>query len=129
MFSFSKWLQKVPIREEYTSLRKTYEWTIKVTIHFIEEAVLNAFILYNKQFPGKMPFMNYKMEVIEKSLQRASATDETNIDLKIGRYFLQLIPPTETKSNPQKRCVVCLQHGRRKESRYQCKHCPSHHGF
>ena len=49
----------------FTSIRKTYKWTIKVVIHFIEEAVLNAFILYNKQFPGKMRFMNYKMEVIE----------------------------------------------------------------
>lgn len=52
-----------------TSVRKTYKWTIKVVIYFMEEAVLNTFILYNKQFPGKMRFMNYKMEVTEKSLQ------------------------------------------------------------
>ena len=52
--------------------------------NFTEEAVLNVFILYNKQFPGKMCFMNYKMEVIEKSLQHASVTDETNTDPKIG---------------------------------------------
>ena len=50
---------------------------------------------YNKQFPGKMCFMNYKMEIIEKSLQRASATDETNTDPKIGQHFLLLIPTTE----------------------------------
>lgn len=37
----------------YASARITYKWIIKVVIHFIEEAVLNAFILYNKQFPGK----------------------------------------------------------------------------
>ena len=66
--------------DNYASVRKTYKWTIKVVIHFIEEAVLNAYILYNKQFPGKMCFMNYKMEVIGKSLQRASVTDETNTD-------------------------------------------------
>ena len=42
----------------YTSTRKTYKWTIKVVIHFIEEPVLNTFILYSKQFPGKMRFMN-----------------------------------------------------------------------
>ena len=29
----------------YTSVRKTYQWTIKVVIHFIDEARLNAFIL------------------------------------------------------------------------------------
>ena len=37
----------------YMSVRKTYKWTIKVVIHFIEEAVLNTFILYNKQFSEK----------------------------------------------------------------------------
>ena len=29
----------------YTSVHKTYQWTIKVVIHFIDEAGLNAFIL------------------------------------------------------------------------------------
>ena len=85
----------------YTGVRKTYKWTIKVLIHFIDEAVLNAFILYNKQFAGKMRFMNYKIEVIEKSLQRASATDETNTNPKIGRHFLQLITPTEKRLTPR----------------------------
>ena len=85
----------------YASVRKTCKWTIKLVIGFIEEAVSNAFILYNKQFPGKMRFMNYKMEVIENFLQRVSATDETNTNPKIGRHFLQLIPPTEKSSTPQ----------------------------
>ena len=67
-----------------TSVRKTYKWTIKVVIYFMEEAVLNTFILYNKQFPGKMRFMNYKVEITEKSLQRASVTDESNTNPRIG---------------------------------------------
>ena len=79
----------------YTSVRKTYKWKIKIVIYFIEEAVLNAFILYKKQFPGKMHFMNYKMEVTKKALQHASATDKTNTDPKIDCHFLQLIPQTE----------------------------------
>ena len=33
------------------------------------------------------------MEVIKKSLKRASAKDETNTNPKIGQHFLQLIPP------------------------------------
>ena len=74
---------------------------MKGVIHFIEEAVLNTSILYNKQFPGKICFMNYKMEVIEKSLQCAIVTDETNTDPKISRQFLQLIPPTEKSLTPR----------------------------
>ena len=84
----------------YTSVRKTYKWTMKVVFHFVEEAVLNAFILYSKQSLGEMRFMNNQMEVIKKSLQRASATDERNTDPEIGRHFLQLIPLTEKKTNP-----------------------------
>lgn len=53
----------------------------------MEEAVLNTFILYNKQFPGKMRFMNYKVEVTEKSLQRASVTDESNTNPRTGWHF------------------------------------------
>ena len=39
--------------------------------------------------------MNYKMEVIEKSHQRASVTDETNTNLKTGRHLLLFIPSDE----------------------------------
>ena len=81
----------------YKGACKTYKWKIKVVIHFIEEAVLKPFILYKKQFPGIMHFMNYKMEIIKKALQRASTTDETNTHPKIGHHFLQLIPLTKKK--------------------------------
>ena len=37
----------------YSSCRKTLKWTTKVVIHMIEEAMLNAFILYDKRTPGK----------------------------------------------------------------------------
>ena len=37
----------------YSSCRKTLKWTTKVVIHMIEEAMLNAFILYDKSTPGK----------------------------------------------------------------------------
>ena len=32
----------------HTSVRKSLKWTTKVALHFIEEAILNAFILFNK---------------------------------------------------------------------------------
>ena len=36
-----------------SSCRKILKWTTKVVIHMIEEAMLNAFILYNKTLLGK----------------------------------------------------------------------------
>ena len=44
----------------------------------------------------------------------------------VGRQFLELVPLTDKKEKPQKRCVVCTKEKKRKESRYQCKTCSNH---
>ena len=44
----------------------------------------------------------------------------------IGKHYLELIPATDKKNNPQKRCVECTKVGKHKESRYQCKDCQNH---
>lgn len=106
----------------YSSVRKTLKWTTKVAIHFMEEAVLNSFIIYNK-FKGNQRFMQFKLTLIRMLLDVATH-DSTMFSIPtIGRHFLQLIPPTKKKQNPQKRCIVCTKAGKRKESRYQCKNC------
>ena len=40
-----------------------------------------------------------------------------------------LLPPTQRKSKPAKRCRVCYSRGKRKESRYYCPLCPSQPGL
>ena len=52
-------------------VQKTYKWTVKVVIHFIEEAVLNSFIFYDKVNPGKIRFMQCKLDIVEKTINRA----------------------------------------------------------
>ena len=49
-----------------TCVRKSFKWTVKVAMHYVEEAVLNSFILYDKINLNKMRFMNFKLDVIEK---------------------------------------------------------------
>lgn len=39
------------------------------------------------------------------------------------RHFLKLIPASEKKIHPTKRCIVCHKHKQRKESRYICGQC------
>ena len=41
----------------------------------------------------------------------------------VGRHFLELVPPTNKKEKPQKRCVVFTKEKKRKKSRCQCKTC------
>ena len=57
----------------YSSVRKTLKWTLKVVFHFIEETVLNSFSLHDKVNPGKLRFMHYKLDVIEKTINRAKS--------------------------------------------------------
>ena len=115
----------------YSCVRKTSKWTLKVVMHFIEEAVLNAYVLYDKINLGKCRFTNYKMDIIEATINKARITEDPTIFIMptVGRYFMELIPPTETKAKPQKRCVICTIKEKRKESRYQCKNCPTHPGL
>ena len=68
---------------------------------------------------------HYKLDVIEKTINRAKSIaipKEYHTPI-IGRHFLELIPPTAKKSNPQKKCVECTRKKVRKETRYQCKNC------
>ena len=93
----------------YTCIRKSCKWTVKVAIHFVEEAVLNSFVLYDKINPNKMRFMNYKLDVIEKVISGVNRQNAPNILLHpaIGRHFLELIHQSEKKEKPQKRCQIC----------------------
>ena len=115
----------------YTCARKTFKWTVEVVMHFIEEAVLNAFILFDKTKLGKARFMNFKMELIETTITRAKLDSLKDLyeHPLIDRHFLELVPPTEKKKNPRKRCIECTKKGMLKESLYQCKNCPNHPGL
>ena len=102
------------------------KWTTKVAFHFIEEAILNAFVLFNKANPGNIRFMHFKLNIIKSIISR-SQPSAPSYNLRLaGRHFLQLIPPTAAKTNPQKKCRMCCEKGVQKEFRYQCRKCFDH---
>jgi hypothetical protein len=39
------------------------------------------------------------------------------------RHFVRRVQPTGKKAAPQRRCVVCTKHGKRKDTRYCCREC------
>ena len=51
----------------YSSIRKSMKWTIKVAFHFIEEAVLNSFALFDKLIRKKR-FPQFKLLLIRQML-------------------------------------------------------------
>lgn len=86
------------------------KWTKKVAFHFIEEALLNSFLL-KKKFDITKHFLKFKLEAIS-SLLAAAGTDvaaPAATDRLSRCHFPELIPPMPMKQNPQKRCVVCTQ--------------------
>ena len=112
----------------YPSVRKSMKWTTKMAFHFIEEAVLNSFILFDKVIRKKR-FLQFKLLLIRQML--GDVTMEQNFQYlpNVGRHFLELVPPTDKKKKNQKRCVICMKETKRKESRYQCKTCSNHLGL
>ena len=116
--------------ENYSSVRKTLKWTLKVVFHFIEEAFLNAYILNEKFGVKKLRFLAFKLEIIESIITKNQLPElQIYKHPKLGSHYLELIPPTDKKATPQKRCAVCSNSNKRKESRYQRKNCSSHPGL
>ena len=112
----------------YSSVRKSMKWIREVVFHFIEEAVLNSFILFDKVI-GKKRFLQFKLLLIRQML--GDVTMEQNFQSLpiVGWHFLELVPPTDVKEKPQKTCVICSKEKKRKGSRYQCKTCSNHPGL
>ena len=75
-----------------------------------------------------MWFMNFKLDVIVKISIGVNRQNAPNIlsHQDIGRHFLEIIPGSEKKEKSQKRFQICHEEGRRKETCYQCKNCPTH---
>ena len=100
--------------------------------HYLEEAVFNAFIIYKNYHPQpKYTFMEFKLEIIRSVLGDAGSHVEpsSEFDRLKGRHFAEVIPATEKKEKPQKKCVVCWKRKVQKESPYQCSQCDDRPGL
>ena len=96
----------------YSCVRKTFKWTVKVVMYFIEEAVLNAYVLYDKINPGKYCFINYKTDIIEATINRTRIAEDPTIIINIptiAGHFMKLIPPTEKKDQTLKKMCHLYQ--------------------
>ena len=104
----------------YSSVRKSMKWTTKVAFHFMEELILNALYLFDKVVGGQR-LLQFKLNIIRALFDTSNEISPLYNLPSFGRHFLELIPPTKKKHNPQKTCKVCHKEGLRKETRYQCK--------
>lgn len=110
----------------------------KMFFHMMEQALWNAFVLFVKS-GGKFSNLKFREKLIEQYLEKyhtpefASKGGRPSITpnpLRLTeRHFIELLPPTESKMNASKRCIVCCsktnERGKkiRKETRYYCPDC------
>lgn len=62
-------------------------------MHFTDEAVFNVFALHDKINPGKSHFMNYKMDIIEATINRARIAEDPTIfnTPTVGQHFVEIL--------------------------------------
>ena len=54
---------------------------------------------------------------------RVRQASENTVPWLTERHFLREVAPKTEKSKPQRRCVVCSKHGKKKTSVYCCQIC------
>lgn len=99
----------------YSLVRKSLKWNAKVAIHFIEEAVINSFILYNK-IQENQRFMQFKLTLLRMLLDDATHDSPMFSIPTIGRHFLQLIPPTKRNKTHRKDASFVLKLGKERKA-------------
>lgn len=102
------------LMQPYEIPRKSMKWYKKVALHFIQLAMLNSYIVYQKD-GGRKPLLGFEHDVMHGLLfgdRNAEDTDvprEENIIRLTERHFIAPIPETGAKRKLQKRCRVCYK--------------------
>jgi hypothetical protein len=104
----------------------------------LNATVLNALIVYRRNCDKPMEHLSFRVLLVEGLFSKFGATGEGKVgqpgrhasDNRILRltepHFLGKVQPIGEKVRPQRRCVVCTKHGRKKETcvllqRVQCR--------
>lgn len=87
-------------------------------IHYLEK----TFFFYNP----KCDHLTFRLGLVKELLERfhteapkpthGRPSKDPQPSRLTERHFVQEIPPTEKKARPQRRCVVCNKHGRRRDT-------------
>ena len=106
----------------YSNLRKTLKWYRKVALQIIEVLLNNSYYVFKKCTGKQMTMLTYRETIVNHLI---GLTDDVDFDKvpKANFHYLEPIPPTASKANPTRKCVLCKKADIRKESRYQCGFC------
>jgi len=126
----------------YDINRKNYTWFVKYCLHLIQIMHYNSWILYRKN-DGKMNYLDYCMKSVNRLVLQTGigrnpvgrprlvprSTNNRCLEERNPQHKLERIPAREGEPRPHKRCRVCYQAGKRKETVFRCADCPGQPGL
>ena len=103
----------------YSFLRRNVNWLKKLSIHSINMAMLNAYILYKNYSKEKKGQRQFCLEIVKHFLKTAKETprgvleipEPANSPLRLGKkHFMEkFLHMEDVKETFQVRCVLCAK--------------------
>jgi len=114
--------------------KKMTKWYLKLFKRLLNSAVLNSFVVYGHVTGRNIQQLLFRIQLVEslftkyahaaetQSVPGRQASDNT-VPWLTERHFLGKVAPKTENSKPQRRCVVCSKHRKKKTSVYCCQIC------
>lgn len=109
-----------------------HKWYMKLFRRLLNATVLNSMIIYRQNTGNPIEQLAFRVILVEGLFQQFCNTEhkavghhatEHVITRLRDRHFIHKVPPSGKKSTPQRRCVVCTKHGKKKDTRFCCLEC------
>jgi hypothetical protein len=108
-----------------------HKWYLKLFRRLLNATVLNAVIIYRHNMGKKLSQLAFRISFLESRFEQFANTERglpgrqaaEDIPRLKERHFIRKVPPSRKKAGPQRRCVVCTRHGRKKDTRFCCLQC------
>jgi hypothetical protein len=121
------------ILNSINSLRKSIKWYKKYFFHLLDLSIYNSYVIYKNTTKKKISFPEFHLKLIKGILKHYGTRNTTQYNRNsseellvrlIERHFPSFCIQKEgTKSVARRRCVVCLKHDTRTDTRYECQKC------
>jgi hypothetical protein len=137
VIDYNKWMGGVDLKDQLLQMylverKRMQKWHMKLFRRLLNATVLNAMIIYRHNTGKKIDQLAFRVNLVDALFEQFANTEriirgrraeENTIPRLRERHFIHKVPPSGRKSLPQRRCVVCTKHGRRKDTRYCCLRC------
>ena len=101
------------------------KWYLKLFKRLLHSTVLNSFVIYRQMTGRNIEQLLYRIQLVEGLFMKHARAVETRsvlgrqasnntVPRLTERHFLRKVASKTEKSKPQRRCVMCSKHGKRK---------------